>query len=146
MGSDAEDNDVHADPFDAASQAAVPLPEIAVPEIKDAPVAQTITVNRDNVLAAAKIIQGALDSESTVILGYLQKMRIKPAGGDPVSTECADAWNTRLLDADDSYANRVGAYLGGLRQLVQNLVDTAKRYGYGEQEIIAALQAADRPG
>ena len=107
---------------------------------------QTITVNRDNVLAAAKIIQGVLDRESITVLDNLQKLRVRPAGTDPVSVESAEAWNARLLDADDSYAHRVGRYLNGLYQLVQNLVDTAKRYGYGEQEIIQALKAAEHHG
>lgn len=146
MASDPNGRGGSTDPFTAASQAAVPPKEIAIPEIKDAPMGQTITVNRDNVLAAAKIIQGVLDRESITVLDNLQKLRVRPAGTDPVSVESAEAWNARLLDADDSYAHRVGGYLNGLYQLVQNLVDTAKRYGYGEQEIIQALKAAEHHG
>ncbi|MGH3494820.1 MAG: hypothetical protein ACRDQ1_16510, partial [Sciscionella sp.] len=61
-------------------------------EVADVPVAQTITVNHDNVLQAAKIIQGVLDDERTSILRDLDKLRVIAPGDDVVSAQSARAW------------------------------------------------------
>jgi len=66
-------------------------------ELSSVPQTQNITVNKDNVLQAAKIIQ-----------------------------ETGDA---------DSYSVRVEQYLQSLQTLVDNLVTSARQYGYSDQQI-----------
>ncbi|HEY0451586.1 hypothetical protein [Actinophytocola sp.] len=100
----------------------------------------TFTVNQHNVLAAAKII----DSEASTLMGRLQgsqrDLRIEAPGGDDVSTRIAPAWNDRLVDDDDSYAKRILDYIAGLRKLAVQLADTAKAYGYTEDQIETAFR------
>lgn len=100
----------------------------------------TFTVNKDNVLAAARII----DTQAEVLFKQLRRtkeqLRIEPPGGDDVSTRIAPAWNDRLVDDEDSYAERIGQYVLGLRKLAVQLGDTAKAYGYSEEQIEAAFR------
>lgn len=100
----------------------------------------TFTVNQHNILAAARII----DSQASALLerlkGAQRDLRIEPPGGDDVSTRIAPAWNDRLVLDDDSYARRVEDYVTGLKRLAEQLGDTAKSYGYTEDQIQAAFR------
>ena len=100
----------------------------------------TFTVNQHNILAAAHIIE----SQANALLKHLgrsrRELRIEPPGGDDVSTRIAPAWNDRLVDDEDSYAQRVSEYITGLRKLAVQLGDSAKAYGYTEDEIEAAFR------
>ncbi|WP_291409413.1 PE domain-containing protein [Actinophytocola sp.] len=100
----------------------------------------TFTVDQHNVLAAAKIIEGQADALRETWRNARRDMRIDPPGSDDVSTRIASAWNDRLLAADDSYANRVLEYITGLKKLAVQLGDTAKAYGYTEDQIEAAFK------
>jgi hypothetical protein len=101
----------------------------------------TFTVNQENVLAAARIIDTAADDLFRLLRESKRNVRIDPPGGDEVSTRMSRAWNDRLLDDEDSYAERVGEYVLGLRKLAVQLGDTAKAYGYSEEQIEAAFRA-----
>ncbi|MCT2586002.1 hypothetical protein [Actinophytocola gossypii] len=100
----------------------------------------TFTVNQDNVLAAARIIEAQADVLRRLWLNTRDDLRIEPPGNDDVSTRIALAWNDRLVDDDDSYAERISAYVVGLRKLAVQLGDTAKAYGYTEDQIEAAFR------
>lgn len=95
----------------------------------------TIKVNHDNVLAAAKIIQTQVDSLSDVLRSRGGDLGVVPAGEDRVSVDVANAWNHRLLMADDSYASRVGLYVDSLQKIITQLQDSAKQYGFSEEDI-----------
>jgi hypothetical protein len=99
----------------------------------------TFTVNRDNVLAAGRIIESQADALQRLWLDCTRGMRIDAPGTDDVSIRMADAWNDRLLTDDDSYKNRVKDYVVGLRRLAVQLGDTARSYGYTEDEISTAF-------
>jgi hypothetical protein len=99
----------------------------------------TFTVNKDNVLAAGKIIESQVDALQDKWRLAVNNLRIEAPGTDDVSINVARAWNELLLQNDDSYRNRVGDYLAGLRKLVVQLGDTAKAYGYTEDQITAAF-------
>jgi hypothetical protein len=101
--------------------------------------AAKIKVNHDNVLAAAKIIQAQIDSLSDVMRNRVDDLSIVPAGNDRVSIEAANAWNDRLLGADDSYSKRVVMYVESLQKLVVQLRDSAKQYGFSEEDIAASF-------
>lgn len=100
----------------------------------------TFTVNQDNVLAAARIIDTQADVLFKLWRQCKRDLQIEPPGGDDVSTRIAPAWNDRLIDDDDSYARRIADYVLGLRKLAVQLGDTAKAYGYSEEQIEAAFR------
>lgn len=101
----------------------------------------TFTVNRDNVLAAAKIIESQADALKDRFAGIRRDLRINPPGNDQVSERMSAAWNDLLLDDEDSYRNRITAYIAGLRRLAVQLGDTARAYGFSEEEIEAAFRS-----
>src|SRR5687767_7030921 len=74
-------------------------------------------VTKDNVLAAAKIIQTQADALADKLSFAMDNLRIQPPGDDDVSTRIAPAWNDILLDKHGSYANRVQQYVDGLTNL-----------------------------
>jgi hypothetical protein len=100
----------------------------------------TFTVSQHNVLAAAKIIETQADALLKQLGGARRNLRIEPPGGDDVSTRIAPAWNDRLVDDDDSYAQRIADYVAGLKKLAVQLGDTAKAYGFTEDQIEAAFR------
>lgn len=103
------------------------------------PQTQNITVNRDNVLQAAKIIQDALDGEGQQIRSNLPLLQVIAPGEDHISVQAAHAWNARLSGNADSFGVRVEQYLQNLQQLVDTLVASARRYGYTEEQIADAF-------
>lgn len=100
----------------------------------------TFTVNKDNVLAAARIIEAQADSLKERFKEIRRDLRVNPPGNDDVSTRMAAAWNDLLIDDDDSYRNRITDYIVGLRKLAVQLGDTARAYGFSEDEIAAAFR------
>src|SRR5437879_2635962 len=80
-------------------------------ELSSVPQTQNITVNKDNVLQAAKIIQDVLDNEGQQIRSNLPMLRVIAPGADQISVAAAAAWNTRLAGDADSYSVRVEQYL-----------------------------------
>lgn len=98
----------------------------------------TFTVNKDNVLAAAKIIESQADSLQDLWTESVGRLRIDPPGDDDVSARMSLAWNDLLVGDEDSYKNRVKEYIVGLKKLAVQLGDTAKAYGFTEEEISAA--------
>jgi uncharacterized protein YutE (UPF0331/DUF86 family) len=98
----------------------------------------TFTVSRDNVLAAARIVENQADALMDLWQINVQDLRIDPPGTDDVSVAMAAAWNDRLVSDEDSYKNRVKDYVVGLKKLAVQLGDTAKAYGFSEDEITAA--------
>ena len=109
------------------------------PELSSVPQTQNITVSRDNVLQAAKIIQDALDGEGQQIRSDLPLLRVIAPGGDVISEQAAKAWNDRLTGNADSYSVRVEEYLQSLQTLVDNLVTSARQYGYSDEQIAEAF-------
>lgn len=99
----------------------------------------TFTVNRDNVLAAGRIIESQATALFEIWKNNVENLRLDPPGEDDVSVRMADAWNDRLVSDEDSYKNRVKDYVLGLRKLAVQLGDTAKAYGYTEDEISSAF-------
>src|SRR3989337_340389 len=71
----------------------------------------TFTVTKDNVLAAARIIESQAEALHGTWQDASRDMNIEPPGSDDVSSRIAPAWNDRLVSADDSYANRVSDYI-----------------------------------
>jgi hypothetical protein len=107
--------------------------------IPTTPASATLTVNHDNVMAAAKIIQTQIDTLTDVFREHGHALFVEPAADDPVSSDAARAWNFRLVDADDSYSARIQDYILSLRNLISQLKDSAKTYGFNDQDIAATF-------
>jgi len=99
----------------------------------------TFTITPTNVLAAAKIIQSQADTLRNKLDGAEDDLRVDPPGQDDVSTRIAPAWNDLLLDREDSYRNRIRAYVQGLYNLASQCAESARTYGYSDEEIAAAF-------
>jgi hypothetical protein len=99
----------------------------------------TFTVNKDNVLAAGRIIESQADALFALWKDRGRVLVIEPPGDDDVSTRMTLAWNDLLYHNDDSYRNRIRDYIVGLKKLAVQLGDTAKAYGYTDDEISAAF-------
>jgi hypothetical protein len=99
----------------------------------------TFTVTPTNVLAAAKIIENQVLALQDKLDAARFDLLIEAPGTDDVSTKIAPAWNDLLLHKDDSYANRVQDYVRGLTNLAQQCAESAKTYGYTDEQIAAAL-------
>lgn len=110
--------------------------ELSVPQTTD------ISVDHENVLQAARIIQSALDVEGQQIRNTLPLLQVIAPGEDQISIQAAQAWNARLIGDADSYTVRVEQYLQSLQQLVDNLITSARRYGYTEDQIADAFRQA----
>jgi hypothetical protein len=100
----------------------------------------TFTVNKDNVLAAARIIDSTADSLQDNFRTSRNQLKVEAPGNDLVSQRMADAWNAVLFQDDDSYRKRIADYIVGLRKLAVQLGDAARTYGYSEDEIDAAYR------
>jgi hypothetical protein len=110
------------------------------------PQTANITVNHDNVLQAARIIQNALDSEGQQIRTNLPMLQVMAPGEDQISVQAAQAWNDRLTGNADSYSVRVEQYLQTLQTLVDNLITSARQYGYTDAQIAAAFDSSGSGG
>ncbi len=101
----------------------------------------TFTVNQHNVIAAAKIIETQADALFERLKSAPRRaLFVEAPGNDDISQRIAPAWNDRLVEDDDSYANRVRDYIKSLKKLAVQLGDTAKAYGYTEDQIEAAFR------
>ncbi len=98
----------------------------------------TFTVNQENVLAAARIIDAQADSLREKVRDIEDDLTVVAPGNDEVSLLTAQAWNDLLVQNEDSYRIRIMEYVAGLRRLAVQLGDTARSYGYSEDEISAA--------
>ncbi len=62
-----------------------------------------------------------------------------PMGDDPVSDDVALAVTDRIRDAEDSYFTTCQAWVDNLYQAAEALADTARQYGYTDEEIAASF-------
>src|SRR5262245_17397845 len=99
----------------------------------------TFTVTPENVLAAAKIIETQALALKDKLDAARGELLIEAPGNDDVSTRIAPAWNDLLLHRDDSYANRVQDYVHGLIKLAGQCAESAKAYGYTDDQVAEAL-------
>jgi hypothetical protein len=99
----------------------------------------TFVVSRDEVLAK----RAALLAEAADFRQFLDSiwddLRMEPMGGDLVSLDVARAVTDRIRDADDSYFNVCQQWVNNLRQAAEALAETARQYGYTDEEIAASF-------
>ncbi len=103
---------------------------------------QKFEVSKDTVLQAGKIISDQADALSRKLRQSERNLRVDlPAGSDPVNENIAAAWNSRLVDGEDTYAGRVEQYISSLDDLVDQLRGVATQYGFTEDEVTSAFGA-----
>jgi len=99
----------------------------------------TFTVNHENVLAAARIIDAQADALHQKFRSAVDDLWLEAPGNDDVSLRVSAAWNDLLLNNEDSYRQRIDEYVASLRRLAGQLGDAARSYGYSEDEVSAAF-------
>lgn len=99
-----------------------------------------LTVDPDQVLAAAKIVSDQADELSAALIEHELSMRIDPPSENQVSGYVADAWNAAVVDNDDSQLARAKAYLRTLHQLALRLREAAERYQLDDEASAAAFE------
>lgn len=103
---------------------------------------QKFEVSRDTVLQAGKIIDDQADRLNKAWMRARRDLRVELGdGADPVNAGVAEAWNSRLADAEDSYGERVRQYVESLDSLVKQLRAVAEQYGFTEEEVTTAFGA-----
>jgi Excreted virulence factor EspC, type VII ESX diderm len=98
---------------------------------------QGFKVERDTVLKAGQVIAGEIDKLSEKLAVAIADLQID--ANDDVNEAIAKAWNSRLVEGDDSYAGRVKQYMKSLTDLVDQLRTAAANYGFTDEEVEAAL-------
>ncbi|MEU4741297.1 hypothetical protein AB0G02_12655 [Actinosynnema sp. NPDC023658] len=104
---------------------------------------QKFQVSKDTVLQAGKIISDQAESLAKSLRRSERNLQVDlPAGSDPVNQSIAEAWNSRLVGGEDTYAGRVKQYVDSLDELVVQLRAVATQYGFTEDEVTSAFGAA----
>jgi hypothetical protein len=98
---------------------------------------QSFEVDRDSVLQSGKIIKDASDKLAEKLILVASNLKVK--ADDDVNNAIAMAWNSRLVNGDESYAGRVRQYVTSLTGLVEQLRVAAEQYGFTDEEVVAAL-------
>jgi hypothetical protein len=96
-------------------------------------------VSRDEVLAKRVALLAEADDFQLFLNHIWDQLFMKPMGGDPVSHDVARAVTDRIRDADDSYFNVCQAWVNNLYQAAEALAETARQYGYTDEEIAASF-------
>lgn len=101
------------------------------------PSTQSFHVNKDNVLKAGAIIQdqAVLLRQALTRAQYTLQVHVDSGTAGEVSANIAALWNRRLTTDKDSYAGRIAEYVDSLDRLAVQLKESAKQYGYTEEEI-----------
>ncbi|MGI5504078.1 hypothetical protein [Lentzea sp. CA-135723] len=101
------------------------------------PSSQNFHVNKDTVLKAGVIIQEQAEVLQRALRMAKRDLQVH-VGEDSagmVSANVAGLWNRRLMTDDDSYVERIAQYVESLDHLAAQLQQSAKQYGFTEDEI-----------
>jgi hypothetical protein len=73
-------------------------------------------------------------------------LRVAPWANDPVSTEAADAFNSRAVDASESALGMLRAYRRQLSTAVETLDRTAEQYAASDEDNSATVGRQEGTG
>lgn len=96
-------------------------------------------VSRDEVLAKHRALLTEADGFQQFLDGIKEQLFMKPCGGDPVSIDVARAVTDRLVGPGDSYWNVCQQWVFNLYQTANALAETARQYGFTDEEIAASF-------
>ncbi|MFD5824580.1 hypothetical protein [Lentzea sp. NPDC060358] len=103
------------------------------------PSTQQFHVEKDTVLKAGKVIHDQLLLLKDALGRTSAKLRIVSMDGK-VTSDVVNAWNDRLVFSEDSYVNRIQQYMKALEGLSDQLRESAKQYGYTDEEIMNSFR------
>ena len=106
----------------------------------------TISVDQDNILEAARIIEAEAVHFERQVKAREPYLYVYRMGGDPVSEEAARVLTEKFVKARDSYATRCLEYAVMLHKLAASLCESARSYGYTDECIRAQFDAARLAG
>ncbi|EHK81669.1 hypothetical protein SZMC14600_21413 [Saccharomonospora azurea SZMC 14600] len=101
-----------------------------------------ITVSPDKIVAVADVIEEQARALERKITEHIGALSVPPPADDIVSQESADVWNTVISGGEDSYRNRVLAYVRGLQNLADQLRAAGRRYASDDEDNAAAIRDA----
>ncbi|WP_307845749.1 hypothetical protein [Saccharomonospora sp. NB11] len=101
-----------------------------------------ITVSPDKIVAVADVIEEQARALERKITEHIGALSLPAPADDIVSQEAVEVWNTVISGGQDSYRNRVLAYVKGLHNLADQLRAAGRRYQAGDEDGAAAIQDA----
>ncbi|MGH3898440.1 MAG: hypothetical protein ACRDTA_09325 [Pseudonocardiaceae bacterium] len=99
-------------------------------------------VSRDEVLAKHAALLAEADDFQVFLNHIRDQLFMTPMGGDPVSHDVARAVTARIRDADNSYFTVCQQWVDNLYQVATALAETARQYGYTDEEIAASFNGS----
>lgn len=97
---------------------------------------QKFHVNKDNVLKAGLIIQDQAEVLNRALRSAKRDLQVHVGESSGiVSADISGLWNRRLMTDEDSYVGRIEQYVETLDKLSAQLQQSAKQYGFTEEEI-----------
>ncbi|MGH3998768.1 MAG: hypothetical protein ACRDTJ_15085 [Pseudonocardiaceae bacterium] len=99
-------------------------------------------VSRDEVLAKHAALLAEADDFQVFLNHIWDQLLMTPMGGDPVSHDVARAVTDRIRDAEDSYFTVCQQWVDNLYQAAEALAETARQYGYTDEEIAASFNGS----
>ncbi len=97
-------------------------------------------VSREEVLAKRNALLAEADDFQAFLDRIKHRLFMRPCGDDPVSHDVARAVTHRLVGPDnDSYWNICQAWVNNLYQTADALAETARQYGFTDEDIAASL-------
>ena len=100
---------------------------------------QQFHVEKDTVLKAGTVIHDQWKLLEDAYTTLAPALLISTAGG-VVTSDVVEAWNDRLVNHGDSYANRILRYMQVLESLSNQLKSSAQQYGFTDDEISSAFK------
>jgi hypothetical protein len=120
----------------------VPEGATAAPEVPGVPAVKDITVSPDKIVAVADVIEEQATALERKISEHLDALSFTPPADDIVSQAAAEAWNAVISSGENSYRNRVLAYVHGLHNLAEQLRAAGRRYLADDEDNAAAVRDA----
>jgi hypothetical protein len=114
--------------------------------VPSVPGARDIQVEPGKLLEVAGVIEEQVNQLRDRVSAQLGSLRIAPPSEDIVSTNAVQAWNSVVVDGEESYDSRVRAYIEGLRVLVEQLRAASAAYETGEDDKAETFGDRQVPG
>lgn len=92
-------------------------------------------VNRDNVLAVRNALRTQTDTMRVALQKANLELRLACCGGDPVSADATPMFQGKI----DGVLAKHWAHYAEIREAVDRLTETAREYGYTDEQIRASF-------
>ncbi|GAA0534608.1 hypothetical protein GCM10011581_08330 [Saccharopolyspora subtropica] len=101
---------------------------------------QKISVTKDTVLEARKIVLQAAEDAQAKLRNLRPSLAIQSPAKDQISDTAAAVWRAFLVGNPDSHFNRLNQYVTNVYNLGLQLEEAAKQYGFTDEEIEASFK------